>query len=105
MEWLNQFSTVAVNGVPLLLLVIALTQFVKQLFSIQDLAVRGLALLLGFALGLGYQLSQLMPVDWVGWFAAIVWSIGLGIAALGAYDAARNVASSAIRRFDSLGHK
>ena len=96
MEWLTQFTTVSVNGVPLLVVVVALVQFAKQFFGITGDGVRGLALVIGFVIGLGYQLGLLFPTDWVGWFAAIIWAIGLGIASLGTYDAGKGMVASGI---------
>ena len=81
------FENISVAGIPLLLVVIGLVQFIKG-FGVKGNGVRALSAGIGLLLGVGYQISLALPVDFAGWFAAIVFGLGLGIVASGIYDAA-----------------
>lgn len=81
------FENITVAGIPLLLVVIGLVQFVKG-FGFKGNGIRALSAGVGLVLGIGYQLSLAIPVDFAGWFAAVVFGLGLGIVASGVYDAA-----------------
>ena len=79
------FANIEVAGVPLLLVTLGLVQFVKG-FGLSGNIVKGVSLLIGFLLGLGYQFSVAAPVDFAGWFAAVVFGLGLGLVASGVYE-------------------
>jgi hypothetical protein len=82
------FDNVVVAGIPLLVMVIGLVQFVKS-FGLTGNVVKGVSLGIGLLLGVGYQLSISMPADFAGWFAVTVFGLGLGLVASGIYDAAK----------------
>ena len=48
---------------------------------------------IGLALGMLYQISLGVPVDFAGWFGAAVYGLALGITASGVYSAIRNAAN------------
>lgn len=85
---LDIFDSAVVAGVPLLALVIGLVQFIKG-FGLAGNAVRGISVVIGLVLGIGYQLSIAVPVDFAGWFGAVVFGVMLGLVASGLYDAAK----------------
>lgn len=80
------FDTILVAGIPLLVIVIGLVQFIKG-FGLTGNIVKAMSLLIGLLLGGGYQYSLAAPVDFAGWFALVVFGLGLGLVASGLYDA------------------
>lgn len=82
------FENITVAGVPLLLVTLGLVQYIKG-FGLSGNSVRGLSAAVGLVLGIGYQLSVSMPADFGGWFAVVVFGLGLGLVASGVYDAAQ----------------
>lgn len=85
------FSDAVVSGIPLVLLITALTQFVKEM-GVGGKALRLTAACLGLAFGVAYQLSIAMPADFAGWLGVIVYGLGLGVTASGMVDVARDLA-------------
>lgn len=83
------FTQYLVAGVPLVLVVLGLVEWVKSL-GLQGNAVKVVSLVIGLLLGIGYQLSLAMPVGFSGWFSVSVFGLGLGLVASGIYDALKN---------------
>jgi len=79
------FSQYVIAGVPLILVVLGLVEFVKG-FGITGNAVKVVSLAIGLLLGVGYQLSIAIPVGFGGWFGVIVFGLALGLVASGIYD-------------------
>ena len=82
------FETVKVAGIPLLVIVLGLVQYIKG-FGVEGNLVKILSMIVGWGLGIGYQLSIAVPVNFAGWFSACVFGIGLGLVASGLYDVAK----------------
>ena len=74
------------NGVPLVLVVIGLVEWVKQM-GVAGRWLQVVSLVIGLALGLAYQYSVQPPVDFAGWFGAAIYGLGLGLVACGIFDA------------------
>lgn len=91
-EQLMDFNDVVINGVPLLVLIIGLIQFAKNM-GLSGKWLRVASALLGLGFGLAYQISLGMPTDFAGWLGASVYGLGLGVVASGLVDAARRIAS------------
>jgi hypothetical protein len=83
------FSQYVVAGVPLVLVVLGLVEWVKSL-GLQGVAVKFVSMGIGLVLGIGYQLSIAVPVGFPGWFGASVFGLALGLLASGIYDAVKN---------------
>lgn len=83
------FTQYLVAGVPLVLVVLGLVEWVKSL-GLTGNAVKVVSLAIGLVLGIGYQLSLAVPVGFGGWFTVTVFGLGLGLVASGIYDAAKN---------------
>lgn len=81
------FGAVSTGGIPLLLVVLGLVQFVKG-FGLQGNAVKLLSLFIGLAFGIGYQYSLAPIVGFAGWFTAVVFGLLLGLVASGIYKVA-----------------
>ena len=86
------FASITVAGIPLVLIVLGLVEWAKG-FNVQGNALRGVSLVIGLLLGVGYQLSVAVPVDFAGWFSAVIFGLGLGLVASGLYDAAKSAKS------------
>ena len=84
------FSDAIVNGIPLILLIVGLVQFAKNL-GLRGNNLRILSAALGLALGVAYQLSKRFPTDFGGWLAVIVYGLALGVTASGLVDTARDI--------------
>jgi hypothetical protein len=82
------FDNIVVAGIPLLLIVLGLVEWVKS-FGLQGNAVRSASMAIGLLLGIGYQFSVAAPVGFGGWFTIVVFGLGLGLVASGVYDAAQ----------------
>jgi hypothetical protein len=74
-----------VGGIPLILVVFGLVEFVK-LMGVTGKLLTATSLTVGAILGTAYQLSLTMPVNYAGWFAAVIYGLALGLAACGLYD-------------------
>jgi len=83
------FTSYLVAGVPLVLVVLGLVEWVKSL-GLQGVAVKLVSMAIGLVLGIGYQLSIAVPVGFSGWFGTIVFGLALGLIASGIYDVLKN---------------
>jgi hypothetical protein len=83
-----------VNGVPLMLLVMALVEYIKKL-GVAGNALLVASLLIGTALGVSYHFfyKDLDPTA-TNVFAAVVYGLMVGLTASGVYDATNSKASS-----------
>lgn len=93
MDW-SQFFFVSVAGIPMILVVLGLVEFVKQL-GVQGKALLGASMGIGLVLGVGYQLSvaSALPVNFGGWFAVAIYGLALGLFASKVYDAIQSAAA------------
>lgn len=80
--------TMIVNGVPLVLVVLGLVEWLKRV-GVTGRASLAASLVIGLVLGVGYQVSTAMPAGFGEWFAAVVFGLALGLVASGIYDATR----------------
>ena len=79
-----------VSGLPLLLVVLGLVEWVKRL-GLSGKPVILVSMGIGLVIGIAYQVSIALPIDFAGWFGAAVYGIGLGIVASGIYDAGKSI--------------
>ncbi len=86
------FSDVAVNGVPLVVLIVGLVQFIAEM-GVGGKALKATSAGIGLAVGIAYQFSLGTPVDFASWFGALLYGLGLGVVASGLVDQARSLAS------------
>ncbi|MCC6192040.1 MAG: hypothetical protein IT318_23675 [Anaerolineales bacterium] len=75
----------------------AAVEWTKRL-GVQGKIANVVSLVLGIALGIGYQLSQAVPTDFGGWFGAVLYGLALGLTASGLYDAGTGVVARALGR-------
>lgn len=80
------FSAAIIAGVPIVLVALGLTQWIKSL-GVPGKAVPVISMLIGLAMGIGYQVSLALPVDFAGWFGAAIYGLALGLVSSGIYDA------------------
>ena len=79
------FSSAVVAGIPLLLVILGLVSFLKT-WGVEGKWLTLASLLLGVLFGVLYQMSIKTPVDFPGWFAVVVYGLGLGLVTSGLYD-------------------
>jgi len=79
-----------VAGLPLVLVVIGLVEWFKQL-GVQGNVLRYVSMAIGLVIGIAYQISLGLPADFAGWFGAAVYGLALGLVASGIYDAASDI--------------
>jgi hypothetical protein len=85
------FGDLLVAGVPLLLVVIGLVEWIKQT-GINTKALPYVSMAIGLLFGAGYQISEFgLPIDFAGWFGVVVFGLGLGLVASGIYDAGKGI--------------
>ncbi len=78
-----------VNGIPLVVLVIALVEWVKR-FGVEGKALNAVSMAIGAIIGVAYWYAQQPLASFADWFGAIVYGLALGLVASGIYDAARS---------------
>jgi hypothetical protein len=78
-----------VNGIPLVVLVIALVEWVKR-FGVEGKALNAVSMAIGAIIGIGYWYAQKPLASFADWFGAVVYGLALGLVASGIYDAARS---------------
>src|SRR3990167_2871291 len=67
-------------------LTVSLTEIIKQAFSLSGNGARGLGVLIGLIVGVSYRASLAFPVDYAGWFNAVMYGLLLGVGAVGSYE-------------------
>lgn len=83
------FKDAVVAGIPLLAVLIGLVQFIKG-FGLAGTQVKLLSFFIGLLLGVGYNLSVSgAPVAFAGWFAIVIYGLGLALVGSGLYDASK----------------
>jgi hypothetical protein len=88
------FGAFQVAGVPLIFIVAAVVQMLKDL-PWNPLATRWLSVLIGVLLGFGYWLSvNPVPSTFASWFTVIIFGIALGVLASRIYDVGVNIQAS-----------
>lgn len=107
---LNIFTSASVAGVPLVLVVIGLVEWVKgfkgadgqPLFSGNTILLISLGI--GLLLGGGYMLTQTHPPqtnDWwphfTYWFALLIYGLAMGLVASGLYDTTKSIMANRSR--------
>jgi len=85
-----------VAGLPLVLVVIGLVEWFKQL-GVQGNVLRYVSMAIGLVIGIAYQISLGLPADFAGWFAACIYGLGLGLVASGIYDAAADIVKKVVK--------
>ena len=88
---ISVFFDAAVQGVPLLFIVLGLVQWFKG--YIEDARIiRGISMAIGLLFGGGYLLAELgVPADFAGWFSIVVYGLGVGLVASGIYDVGKDL--------------
>jgi len=81
-----------VNGVPLIFVVMGLVELAK-VFGASGKLLTGISVGIGLALGMLYQISLGVPVDFAGWFGACIFGLALGLVASKVYDAIKSAAT------------
>ena len=78
-----------VNGIPLVVLVIALVEWLKR-FGLEGKVLNAASMVVGMMIGMAYWYAQQPLTTFGDWFGAIIYGLALGLVASGIYDAARS---------------
>jgi hypothetical protein len=89
MDFVTLFENATVAGIPLLIFVLALVQWVKS-FGVSGNYAKATSMAIGLVLGVGYQLTLSAPTDFAGWFTTVVFGLALGLGASGVYEMANS---------------
>ncbi len=84
-----------VKGIPLVLVVIGLVTLLGKL-GVEGKAQLGSAMGIGTVLGILYQISLGIPMDFSGWFGAVIYGLALGLVGSGIYETGLKVAKKAV---------
>lgn len=80
------FQTLLVGGIPLLVVIFGLVEFIKSL-GLKGKWLTVVSLLLGAAFGIAYQIATGgLPTGYAGWFVTVFFGLALGLIASGFYD-------------------
>ena len=79
------FTTLLIDGIPLVLVVFGLVEFIKKM-GLTGKVLTVCSLLLGMLLGIAYRLTLIIPMTFADWFSAIVFGLALGLVASGLYN-------------------
>lgn len=79
-------------GIPLVGVVIALTEMVKKL-GVKDNWNILSSVVIGLVLGVGYQFSVAPLVGFAAWFNAVFYGLALGLTAAGLFGATKSATS------------
>jgi hypothetical protein len=82
---MSDFSTLLVGGVPFILVVFGLVEFIKIL-GLKGNILIVVSLIIGLLLGIAYKLSLGMPVDFASWLAVVFFGLAIGLTASGVYS-------------------
>lgn len=90
------YANAGVAGVPILFVVLGLVQWTKS-FGVEGKALRAVSMVIGLLLGAGFMIASAgLPGAFPGWFAVVVYGLGLGVVASGVYDAAEKIVANAL---------
>ena len=79
------FSTLLVNGVPLVIVIFGLVEFIKS-FGVTGKIVTAISMALGLGIGICYQIASAgVPVGFGAWFGVVIFGLALGLTASGFY--------------------
>ncbi len=79
------------GSAPLVILTMALVEFVKRVGITGTPLLTASSVLIGLALGLCYQMSVAMPASFGAWFGAVLYGLAIGLSATGIYKVGQSV--------------
>lgn len=88
---LPEYLNVSVGGVPLVFIVIGLVTLCRKIPGMTGNRLLIASLIIGFSLGFGYQVATLPPVDFAGWFAAVIYGLAMSLVPSGLYDTGKYI--------------
>ena len=89
-DW-SKFFSVSANGIPLIFVVMGLVTFLGKM-GVKGKWLLISSLLIGLLIGTGFQLSQVVPVNYAGWFSVLIFGLALGLVASGVYETGKAIA-------------
>ena len=85
---------VAVDGMPLVLVLIALVEWLKKIGLKGEPAINAVAMALGLVFGIGYKFSVAPLITFADWFVAAIFGIVLGLSSIGLYKTGESIVAS-----------
>lgn len=86
-----EYLNVSVGGVPLVFIVIGLVTLCRKIKGMTGNRLLIASLIIGFSLGFGYQVATLPPIDFAGWFAAVIYGLAMSLVPSGLYDTGKHI--------------
>ena len=82
---MTDFNTLIVGGIPLIVVIFGLVEFIKSL-GLKGRVLTIVSLVLGLVFGMAYQIAQAgMPAGFAGWFTTLIFGLAIGLTASGFY--------------------
>jgi hypothetical protein len=83
---MNDFTSLLVGGIPLMVVIFGLVEFSKSL-GLAGKILTIFSMLLGVAFGVAYQIAiSGAPASFAAWFTIVIYGLALGLVASGFYD-------------------
>ena len=83
---MNDFTSLLVGGIPLMVVIFGLVEFSKSL-GLAGKKMTIFSMLLGVAFGVAYQIAiNGVPAGFAAWFAIVVYGLAIGLVTSGFYN-------------------
>ena len=82
---MTDFASLLVGGIPLLVVIFGLVEFIKSL-GLTGRWLTVTSLVLGLVFGIAYQIATAgMPIGFAMWFSVVIFGLALGLVTSGFY--------------------
>jgi hypothetical protein len=97
LKWLGDLLAMIVAGSPLILVIMAIVEFIKRL-GMQGKWLLITSMITGVVVGTGYQLSVVFPVTFADYFKLVISGLTWGLAASGVFEAIKSATTKSITK-------
>lgn len=89
-------------GIPIVVVVLALVQWIKATFALQGKQVEIVSLIVGLVLGIGYRCTQTIELTFAWFFMTFIYGLVLGIIPSQLYKVGQDVVQGAVTKANAL---